>query len=137
MLGVRRASVLIALILCASPYLGASEVPGPLVVVYSLPVAHASDDDAEVGSDFDFYDNHIRAELTKAHPEVTIVTTSKRRLVLPNGAVLRLPKSSGNLGYLLAKPHAKPRLLVGVQTESDFAVSAAKYFGWPPPPSQR
>ena len=56
--------------------------------------------------------------------------------ILPRGTLLRLPDGTGFnvqnvqplLGFVLAAPGKKRRILSGVQSEQDFACAAAAYF---------
>jgi hypothetical protein len=56
--------------------------------------------------------------------------------ILPRGTLLRLPDGTGFnvqnvqplLGFVLAAPGKKRRILTGVQSDQDFACAAAAYF---------
>ena len=79
--------------------------------------------------DFQFFLKDIQEIVKRDFPNVEFRIVRQGELVrLPDGTGLNAQTIGPEFGYLFAAPGKKRRLLVGVQTDADFACAAAAFF---------
>jgi len=80
-------------------------------------------------NDFQFFLKQIQEIVKRDFPNVEMRILRRGELLrLPDGTALNVQNMRPELGYVLSARGKKRRLLVGVQTEADFACAAAAFF---------
>jgi hypothetical protein len=78
---------------------------------------------------FRYFFTMIQEIAKKDFPDVELKLVGRGELVkLPDHTNLNVETMQPKLGFILAQPGAKRRVLTGVQTDADFACAAAAYF---------
>ena len=79
--------------------------------------------------DFRYFFTMIQEIAKKDFPDVELKLVGRGELVkLPDYTNLNVETMQPSLGFVMARPGAKRRVLSGVQTDADFACAAAAYF---------
>ena len=79
--------------------------------------------------DFRYFFTMIQEIAKKDFPDVELKLVGRGELVkLPDYTNLNVETMQPSLGFVLAQPGSKRRVLTGVQTDADFACAAAAYF---------
>jgi hypothetical protein len=79
--------------------------------------------------DFHYFIKQIREIVKRDFPDVEFRVLKRGELLhLPDGTNLNVQTIRPELGYVLAAPGKKRRILNGVQTDADFACAAAAFF---------
>ena len=79
--------------------------------------------------DFEYYFMTIHDIVKRDFPNVELrILTEGELLHLPDGSSLNVQNMRPEIGYVLSAAGKKKRVMVGVQTDADFACAAAKFF---------
>jgi hypothetical protein len=80
--------------------------------------------------DFEYFFTMIHEIVERDFPDVELRILAPGELLhLPNGMNLNVQNMRPEIGYVLAAPGKKHRVLTGIQTDADFACAAAAFYG--------
>lgn len=113
---------------CPSPVV----VKGPVVIGFFAPAAgNASQEtDDEAQADFEYYAGRVGDPLRKLGIEFCEVNARSFRVQIGKQTRL-IPVTKFGVGYYLIAADKKPRVLQGVETDTDLIAAAKSYFGTP------
>jgi hypothetical protein len=116
-----------------APDTSAVRVRGPVVVACYIPVPQERlDADEDLATVFDDFSYHwSQAVDTLERRGVAAQMRGARWVKLLSAGRLRLVRCPRPVGYVLAAPGRLPRVITGVETDSDLVDAAAAYFRWP------
>jgi hypothetical protein len=129
----------LALIAAAAPLraqardTSAVRVRGPVVVACYIPVPQARlDTDEDMATVFDDFSWHWSGASDSLRARGVVAEMRGGRWVkLLSAGRMRLVRCPRPVGYVLAAPGRLPRVITGVETDSDLVDAAAAYFRWP------
>lgn len=108
----------------------------PTVIAFFPPVTQKQleqdPDTNESLADFQIYAKQARERLAKMGVELKEVYARSFRVSM-GGKVTTFRPGSQDVGYYLIAPGKTPRIVYGVQADTDLVQLAAKYFGTPEP----
>jgi hypothetical protein len=78
---------------------------------------------------FEYFFQRIEEIVKRDFPDVELrILPRGELLALPDGTRLNVENLQPELGYVLAAPHKKRRILSGLRSDFDFACAAADFF---------
>jgi hypothetical protein len=133
------ALAVLALIASAAPLraqaldTSAVRVRGPVVIACFIPVPQERlDTDEDMATVFDDFSWHWSGAADSLQARgVAAEMRGARWVKLLSAGRLRLVRCPSPVGYVLAAPGRLPRVITGVETDSDLIDLAAAYFRWP------
>ena len=79
--------------------------------------------------DFEYFFTMIHEIVDRDFPDVELRILGPGELLrLPDGMSLNVQNMRPEIGYVLAAPGKKHRVLTGIQTDADFACAAAEFY---------
>ncbi len=112
-------------------------VKGPTVVAFFPPASDSElDNDADLNetlSDFQYYDEEVRAPFKKAGIELHETYTRSFSIRLKSRVITFRTTQKNDVGYYFVAPGKKPHVEYDVMTDEDLLGVAHDYFGIPLP----